>query len=313
MIVFWLAEAVYEVVGIGTSPLLFNLKMFVNGSNIRIRICGLQGEVHGLGVATGFERLCVATLLESCLIGFHLFLNLFLHLSPVKTTFLSVAQDFISLFFPRYCLACELALVRGEDMICTGCLLELPRSDAGHDAVFFARLHGRLSLSAAFALYKFSKGSRVQHLLHALKYRQHPELGVVLGRLAGHGLRDRNVHGCFDLIVPVPLPEKRRRVRGYNQSERFGHGLGEILQVPCSDTTLRCVQKTQSQTRRGKLQRWLNVKDSFEIVNVQAIKDKRILLVDDVITTGATAEACGQMLIHAGCKELSLACIAAAV
>lgn len=231
----------------------------------------------------------------------------------MKTTVTSIFHDFVSLFFPHYCLACEQSLVRGEDMICTGCLLELPRSDAGHDEAFFARLHGRLPLSMAFALYKFSKGSRVQHLLHALKYRQHPELGVALGKLAGHALRDRNLHGQIDLIVPVPLPEKRKRVRGYNQSERFGYGLAEILQVPCSDTALRCVQKTQSQTRRGKLLRWLNVKDSFEIMHAQAVKDKRILLVDDVITTGATAEACGQKLINAGCKELSLACIATAI
>jgi len=231
----------------------------------------------------------------------------------MKTSFVSVIHDFISLFFPRYCLACEQALVKGEDMICTGCLLELPRSDAGHDAAFFGRLHGRLPLKEVFALYKFSKGSRVQHLLHALKYRQHPELGVALGRLAGHDLRARNLHHQIDLIVPVPLPEKRKRVRGYNQSERFGHGLAEVLQLPCSDEAMRCVGKTQSQTRRGKIQRWLNVKDSFEIADAQAIKGQRILLVDDVITTGATAEACGQALIHAGCEELSLACIAAAI
>jgi ComF family protein len=244
----------------------------------------------------------------------HLFLNPFADLrgQSMKTSLLSVIQDFVSLFFPRYCLACELALVKGEDMICTGCLLELPRSGQGHDQAFFVRLHGRLPLQAMFTLYQFSKGSRVQHLLHALKYRGQADLGVALGRLAGHDLRRRGVHERIDLIVSVPLQEKRKRVRGYNQSERFAHGLAEVLQIPCCDTAMRCVLKTQSQTRRGKLQRWLNVKDSFEVTQPGVIAGQRILLVDDVITTGATAEACGLALLAAGCKEISVACIAGA-
>jgi ComF family protein len=229
----------------------------------------------------------------------------------MKAGFLSVVQDFISLFFPRYCLACELALVKGEDMICTGCLLDMPRSGQGHDAAFFSRLYGRLPVQTAFMLYQFSKGSRVQHLLHALKYRSQPDLGVALGRLAGHDLRKRGVHERVDLIVSVPLHEKRKRVRGYNQSERFAQGMAEILLLPCCDTAMRCT-KTQSQTRRGKLHRWLNVKDSFEVIQPDVISGKRILLVDDVITTGSTVEACGQTLLMAGCAELSVACIAGA-
>jgi len=229
----------------------------------------------------------------------------------MKTTFLSVVQDFLSLFFPRYCLACEQALVKGEDMICTGCLLDMPRSGEGYDEMFFMKLYGRLPVRTAFSLYQFSKGSRVQHLLHALKYRGQADLGLALGRLAGRDLLARGLHEGVDLIVPVPLHKKRKRVRGYNQSERFAQGLAEVLQVPCCDTAMRCT-KTQSQTRRGKVQRWLNVKDSFEVVQPGLISGKRILLVDDVITTGSTVEACGQTLLAAGCVELNLACIAAA-
>jgi ComF family protein len=230
----------------------------------------------------------------------------------MKLTVLSVFQDFISLFFPRYCLACELALVKGEDMLCTGCLLDMPRSSEGHDQAFFVKLHGRLPVRTAFMLYQFSKGSRVQHLLHALKYRGQSDLGVALGRLAGHDLRARGLHEQVDLIVSVPLHEKRRRVRGYNQSERFAQGVAEVLNVPCCDTAMRCT-KTQSQVRRGRLHRWLNVKDSFVVTQPDLISGKRILLVDDVITTGSTVEACGQMLLAAGCAELSLACIAGAM
>ena len=227
----------------------------------------------------------------------------------MNTAFLSVVHDFFSLFFPRYCLGCELALVKGEDMICTGCLLEMPRSDEGHDEAFFSQFYGRLPVKTGFSLYRFSKGSRVQRLLHALKYGGRADLGVALGRLAGYDLRAKGLHERVDLIVPVPLHEKRRRVRGYNQSERFAWGVAEVLSIPCSDAAMRST-KTQSQTRRGKLHRWLNVKDSFEITRPEMISGKRILLVDDIITTGSTVEACGQTLLAAGCVELNLACIA---
>jgi ComF family protein len=229
----------------------------------------------------------------------------------MKTSVLSVVQDFVSLFFPRYCLACELALVKGEEMICTECLLEMPRSDAGSDEAFFSRLYGRLPVGFAFSLYRFSKGSRVQRLLHALKYEGQDELGVALGRLAGYDLREKGLQKRVDLIVPVPLFEKRKRVRGYNQSERFAQGLAEVLGIPCCDTAMRCT-KTESQTRRGKLHRWLNVKDSFEVTRPELVSGKRILLVDDIITTGSTVEACGQTLLAAGCGGLDLVVIAAA-
>lgn len=162
------------------------------------------------------------------------------------------------------------------------------------------------------ALYKFSKISKVQHLLHALKYRNHPEIGIALGRIYGDELRSVDLQNEIDLIIPVPLHSKRKRSRGYNQSEQFGIGLSEQLGIECSDDIMKRVIRTETQTRRTKLQRWMNVKEVFEIAQADRITNKRILLVDDVITTGATIEACGLELIKAGCKELTLGCIAAA-
>ncbi|MEX2235026.1 MAG: phosphoribosyltransferase family protein [Cyclobacteriaceae bacterium] len=160
-------------------------------------------------------------------------------------------------------------------------------------------------------LYKFVKESRVQQVLHALKYKQQPELGEMLGRIYGQDLVDADFKSSFDLIIPVPLHTSRRRIRGYNQSEEFGKGLSQMLQVPCDDTYMMRATKTETQTHKTKLSRWENVNHIFQVVRSEPIAEKRVLLVDDVVTTGATLEACGQALVEAGCRELSIACIAA--
>lgn len=204
--------------------------------------------------------------------------------------------------------------MKGENLICTTCLLEMPKSNYHRDNEnpFCARLRGRIPLRRVLALYKFSKGSRVQRLLHALKYRSHPEIGVALGRIYGDELRGINLHDELDLILPVPLHHYKKRSRGYNQSEEFGKGLSDLLNVQCSDAVIQRTVKTDTQTRKTKLQRWINVSDRFNIIAPDQVRDKRILLIDDVITTGATIEACAEVLFKAGCKELSVGCIAAA-
>jgi ComF family protein len=161
------------------------------------------------------------------------------------------------------------------------------------------------------ALYKFVKESRVQHLLHALKYQSHPEVGVSLGRVYGNDLLNAGFKNEFDLIIPVPLHGTRKATRGYNQSYEFAKGLSEVLEVPVADLVTR-IAKTETQTRKTRLYRWKNVSQVFEVKAMDAIKDKKILLVDDVITTGATLEACAIALKKCGYKELSIACIAAA-
>jgi ComF family protein len=143
-----------------------------------------------------------------------------------------------------------------------------------------------------------------------LKYRNAPEIGLALGKMYGHDLMATH-RKAFDLIIPVPLHISKKRKRGYNQSAEFGKGLAEILGIECSDEIMRRVAATETQTRKSRLHRWENVEDVFEVANIQLVQNRQILLVDDVVTTGATLEACGHKLISAGCKSLSIACIAA--
>lgn len=135
---------------------------------------------------------------------------------------------------------------------------------------------------------------------------------MALGRIYGDELRGINLHQELDLIIPVPLHSYKKRSRGYNQSEEFGKGLADLLQVQCNDKVMERIVKTDTQTRKTKLQRWMNVNERFKIKSPNDVNGKRILLIDDVITTGATIEACAEVLFQAGCRELSVGCIAAA-
>lgn len=225
-----------------------------------------------------------------------------------------IASDFISLFFPRHCLACLGSLVKGEEMICTRCITELPRTNYHCQITnpVEERLAGRLPVKYAWAFLKFRKGGIVQHLLHQMKYNNHPEVGVMLGRIFGNDLKNAGFSSCFDVIIPVPLHEARRRKRGYNQSAKLAEGLSYSMNIRWDESISIRTMKTRTQTKKSKMERWENVKDVFTVAPNQMITGKRILLVDDIITTGATLEACGQHLISHGCSELSVACIAEA-
>ncbi len=226
----------------------------------------------------------------------------------------TILEDFLSLFFPRYCLGCAGALLRGEDILCTRCLADLPKTHYHRRAEnpVLNRLAGRLPLRHGFAFLKFRKGGMVQHLLHQLKYNNCPEIGEKLGKAYGRELADESMAGEFDLIVPVPLHRSRLRQRGYNQSAHFAKGLSEALQVPWDETISIRTLATTTQTKKGRAERWENVRHGFSVNANVAIAQRRVLLVDDVITTGATLEACGQHLLECGCASVSVACIAEA-
>ncbi len=225
----------------------------------------------------------------------------------------TIFEDFTSLFFPHYCLACQGPMVKGEDILCTSCLADLPKTSyhLRNENPVKSRLLGRLPLKYAWAFLKFRKNGMVQHLLHQLKYNNHPEVGVRLGQAYGLELSQSGYMSEFDLIVPVPLHHSRKRQRGYNQSAQFAVGLSQALNIQWDESVSVRLHSTGTQTNRSKSDRWENVKDVFSLGG-NSIAGKRILLVDDVITTGATLEACGQHLISNGCRELSVACIAEA-
>lgn len=229
-------------------------------------------------------------------------------------TLAGIVEDFTSLFYPRYCVACHDSLIKGEDTLCTNCLADLPRTNY-HLTLqnpISKRLEGRLPLAFASAFLTFRKQGIVQSLLHELKYRGKPEIGQRLGKLYGKDLRGISLHERLDFIIPVPLHAHRLRKRGYNQSAMFAQGLGESMGIPWADSISIRVQSTQTQTSKTRQERWQNVSDAFTVLPSFNLSGKRVLLVDDVITTGATLEACGSHLLSHGATSLSIACIAAA-
>lgn len=232
----------------------------------------------------------------------------------IKSIITEIFKDFGSLFFPNHCLSCDDSLVKGENLICTNCMLQMPQTNYHLDPTnpLKCRLSSRIQVEHVMALFKFSKSGRVQGLLHALKYKNHPELGVMLGNLYGERIMEGNLCNVFELIIPVPLHPARKRKRGYNQSAKFAEGLSQKLGIPYSDDLMERKIKTETQTRKSKLSRWQNVNEVFLVKEVEPIKLKKILLVDDVVTTGATLEACANQLLAAGCSTLSIGCIAEA-
>lgn len=226
--------------------------------------------------------------------------------------YLSLISDFISLFYPRYCLACAGNLVRGEEVICTSCWSEFSKTNfhLEKENTLKTRFYGKLELEFAFAYFNFVKSGKLQKLLHNLKYNNKPEIGIYIGKRYGDLLK--SVDG-FDseVIIPIPLHKSKLKSRGYNQSDTFAEGLSEALEIPWyNDVVIRAV-KSQTQTKKSRIERWQNVESVFEVAKPDIIEGKNVLLVDDVITTGATLEACAKT-IEKQVSALSIATIAVA-
>jgi ComF family protein len=224
-------------------------------------------------------------------------------------------DDLISLFYPRICMACGNTLFRHEDTVCTYCLFHLPKTNFHKDPdnpvsrIFW----GRVPLVSAAACYHFGKGGKVQHLIHQLKYKGHQEIGVYIGKLYGLELLESPFFGRIDTIIPVPLHKSKQRKRGYNQSEQFAIGLSASMLAKLDVHSLYRTFASETQTRKSRFNRWENVKEIFALREEQNLKDNHILLVDDVITTGATIEACASMLLKIPGVEVSVAAIACTI
>ncbi len=207
--------------------------------------------------------------------------------------FSDVFKGFVDLFYPNICACCSTGLLRGEEYVCGHCLHELPATGfySDQDNLVAQMFWGRVEVEHAAAGYFFKKGNRVQQLVHQIKYHGQKEMGRMLGKETGKRLRNSRF-GEIDLIVPVPLHPKKLRKRGYNQSEWIAMGIAEAMQRPTDTRTLVRRSAAGSQTRKRRFDRWENVDSGFGLTDSTVFAGKHILLVDDVITTGATLEAC---------------------
>ena len=230
-------------------------------------------------------------------------------------SFQKYISEFTGLFFPDLCLACKERLPASkEDVLCVNCTYHLPKTDFHlyKENAFTERVWGRFSLETATAMFRFTKSGRVQQLIHALKYKGRKDVGLVLGESYGKTLKQATFYQNVDAIVAVPLHPKKEYQRGYNQSAMFGIGLSKSMDVPYLKIGLVRDSFTATQTKKSRMERLKNVENVFLVPEKvkEKIIGKHILLVDDVITTGATLEACALALLDAGVGKVSLGAIA---
>lgn len=223
-------------------------------------------------------------------------------------------RDFLHIFFPDLCRICSAALAHSEDFICTGCRLELPRIDYRNGSLPGAELRfsGKVNFKYTLPYLKFHKSGMAQKILHNIKYRGERGLAELLGLWFGNHLVENGFAPDFDLMVPVPLHKKKERLRGYNQSDCFARGMARATGIPYSERLLVRTVMNDTQTDKSRMERWKNVEGIFSVADESTIIGKRILLVDDVITTGATMEACAIPMFTCGAREISAAAIAIA-
>lgn len=175
---------------------------------------------------------------------------------------------------------------------------------------FETHFAGRIQIAAGMALFFFNKGGVVQEAIHTMKYRHQPLIGTKMGRVLGRRLAKHPTLVRCTAILPVPLHASKKRKRGYNQSEFIAEGIASVLDVPVLKDVLYRKHKGSTQTRKSRSSRMDNASGLFEIRNAHKVKNQHILLVDDVLTSGATLEYCGRAIQSAGCKELSMATLA---
>jgi len=222
--------------------------------------------------------------------------------------------DFVSLLFPTLCQACGESLVTGEELICLNCRYNLPFTDfhLKPDNMVAQQFWGKIHLEGAYAMCYFAKGGKMQHLMHHFKYKGIQKIGNLLGNIAGEQLLKSPVFKSADVVIPVPLHKSRLRKRGYNQSMCFAEGLSEKMRIPIDENNLVRLRATETQTHRSRFSRFENMREVFTLTNPESLRNKHVLLVDDVVTTGSTLEACGTALLKAEGLKLSIATIACA-
>lgn len=223
-----------------------------------------------------------------------------------------LCDDFISLLFPRLCLGCGDHLLRNEKLICTRCYISIPRTNyhLKSDNPVARLFWGRCLIEKAAAFSFYNRDSRIRKLIHQLKYKGEREIGFELGRIYAFSLKSSGFLDGIDLIIPVPLHPVKERKRGFNQSEIISRGISDVSGIRVDVSSLKRTGASDTQTRKSRYDRWTNVEGIFGMEDRGAVQGCHILLVDDVITTGSTVEACAEVLLRVENTVVSVVALA---
>jgi ComF family protein len=220
----------------------------------------------------------------------------------------------LHLFYPHQCLGCNVDQISATDPICPACLLELPRTyyESFPENPIEKIFHGRIPVEAATSLFYFSKGHLLQQLMHALKYQGNKYIGYYLGKELAKTIQSNTRFERIDAIIPMPMVQTKADKRGYNQAHIIAEGIASILDLPLIEQAIVRKGSTKSQTRLNRMNRWQNVQERFELLNGASLKNRNVLIVDDVVTTGASIESCSIEIRKANPASLSIATVACA-
>lgn len=219
------------------------------------------------------------------------------------------------LLYPNLCEGCNTPLLANEEVLCMACNMQLPLTGYSQIAnnETAQRFAGRLPFQHAISLAYFTTDGLLQHLLHGLKYKNRQQIGIFLGKLLGYELKGTNWINEIDIIMPVPLHAKKQLQRGYNQSIIIAEGLSEVIKKPVVTNAIKRTRATETQTRKTREERVENMNNAFAINEHTFIEGKHILLIDDVLTTGATLEACGLALLSKKDVKVSIGTVGVAI
>ena len=229
---------------------------------------------------------------------------------------MSITQEIIQgishLFFPHICAGCGSDLPSEQQFLCTHCFHELPHTNFDRfpgnpvEKIFW----GRVPVISATAHYFFSKRSALQQVMHQFKYQGNQKIGIYFGRLMGESICNSGRFNSINAVIPLPLHPSRQKKRGYNQAGILSEGIAEIMQLPVLHHAITRVLATETQTHKSRINRWQNIEGKFQLTGSENINNMHLLLVDDIITTGATLDACANTLLQERNVQVSIAALA---
>lgn len=222
---------------------------------------------------------------------------------------MQLLKDIFRLFYPDLCLNCNKNLLNQETILCSFCRHDLPQINLKNyqNNEITAVFYGRIPIRKATSFLYYRKSGITQQLIHHLKYKNRQDIGHFIGEWFGYELKESKQFESIDYIVPVPLHLKKLKKRGYNQLTTFGNSLSTILKIPYQPNVLHCVTTNETQTLKKRFERFTNTSTKFNLTNISFFENKHILLIDDVITTGATLEACCNELLKS--KNITISII----